>query len=151
MATDYLEIENEDTQAGKYLTFVLGKDTYGVEIRYVIEIVGMQPVTPIPEAPEYLKGIINLRGQIITVTDLNIKFRKKPVQYDEKTCIIIINMEKESAGLIVDRVADVVAIEDEYIEPLPEKGLGAKNKYLRGIGKIGNDIKLIVDCEKLFN
>jgi len=153
MAMNWVEQieETEDTQAGRYLTFASGKDTFAIEIRHVTEIVGMQPVTSLPEAPEYVKGIINLRGQIITVTDLNIRFKKKPEPYDDKTCIIIIDTGEESLGLIVPRVADVVNIEDEYVEAPPDKGLGVKSKYLKGIGKIGNEIKLILDTQKLFS
>jgi len=141
----------EDTQKGKYLTFLLGKEAYGIEIKFVTEIIGIQPITEIPEMPEYVKGIINLRGKIIPVMDVRLRFKKKPVDYNDRTCIIVIDVENVSIGLIVDSVSEVLSIPDENIVPPPEMNRGSENRYIKAIGKVENNIKLILDCQKLIN
>ena len=143
-------LETEDTQHGRYLTFALGMEIFGIEIRFVTEIVGMQPITSLPEAPDYMKGIINLRGKIIPVIDIRLKFKKEPKDYDDRTCIIVIDILEVTVGLIVDNVAEVLMIADENISPPPDKKAGLQNRYLAGIGKVGNDVKLLLSCEKLF-
>jgi purine-binding chemotaxis protein CheW len=142
--------ENEDTQHGRFLTFALGAEIFGIEIRFVTEIVGMQPITPLPEAPSYMKGIINLRGKIIPVIDIRLKFKKEPKEYDDRTCIIVIDLDEVTVGLIVDNVSEVLMIEDENISSPPDQRAGLQNKYLAGIGKVGNDVKLLLSCERLF-
>lgn len=143
-----LEFE-EDTQKNRYLTFSLGKETYGVEIKYVIEIIGIQIITEVPELPEYIKGIINLRGKIIPVMDVRLRFKKDPLEYNDRTCVIIVDINEISIGLIVDKVAEVVRIpEEDIIEP-PQMNKGVKNRYIKNMGKIGDDVKLLLDCEKL--
>lgn len=143
--------QQEDTQYGRYLTFYLLDDVYGIEIKYVTEIIGMLPVTSVPEVADYIKGIINLRGKIIPVIDMRIKFNKPPAEYDDRTCIIIVETEDLILGLIVDRVADVMTINDEDIAPPPSHKSGIRNRYIRGIGKVSGGIKLLLDCDKLFN
>lgn len=142
--------ENEDTQHGRFLTFALGTEIFGIEIRFVTEIVGMQPITSLPEAPAYMKGIINLRGKIIPVIDIRLKFKKEPKEYDDRTCIIVIDLSDVTVGLIVDHVAEVLMIEDGNIAPPPDQKAGLQNRYLAGIGKVGNDVKLLLSCERLF-
>lgn len=143
-----LEIE-EDTQKGRYLTFSLGKETYGIEIKYVIEIIGIQNITEIPELPKYIKGIINLRGKIIPVMDVRIRFKKEPREYNDRTCVIVVDINNISIGLIVDSVAEVLTIpEVDIVEP-PQMNRGFNNRYIKNIGKVGNDVKLLLDCEKL--
>ena len=105
----------EDSQKGKYLTFNLGQESFGIEIKYVTEIVGLQPIMVVPEVAEYVKGIINLRGRIIPVIDIRLKFKKTPVAYDDRTCIIVIEIRGISCGLIVDQVAEVMDIADDQI------------------------------------
>lgn len=139
----------EDTQKGKYLTFNLGQESFGIEIKYVTEIVGLQPITVIPEVAEYVKGIINLRGKIIPVIDIRLKFKKVPVAYDDRTCIIVIEISGISVGLIVDQVAEVMDISDEHIVPPPDAKTGFSNRYIKGIGNIGSEVKLLLDGEKL--
>jgi len=143
--------EEEDTQKGKYLTFLVGKETYAVEIRYVTEIIGLQPITEVPELPVYLKGIINLRGKIIPVMDVRLRFKKKPIDYNDRTCVIVIDVENISVGLIVDNVSEVLSISDENIVPPPEMDRGSENRYIKAIGKVENDVKLILDCRKLLS
>lgn len=143
-------IDEEDTQRGRYLTFAVGEELYGIEISFVTEIVGIQPITSLPEAPDYMKGIINLRGKIIPVIDIRLKFKKLPKEYDDRTCIIVIDIQDVTVGLIVDNVAEVLMIEDGNISTPPDLRAGLQNRYLAGIGKVGNDVKLLLSCEKLF-
>lgn len=145
-----IEME-EDTQKDRYLTFSLGNENYGIEIKYVIEIIGIQSITEIPELPEYVKGIINLRGKIIPVLDVRLRFKKKPKDYNDRTCVIVVDIKDVSVGLIVDRVAEVITIsEDDIVEP-PQMNQGFNNRYIKKIGKIGSEVKLLLDCEKLLS
>lgn len=139
----------EDAQKGKYLTFLLGNEVYAIEINYVTEIVGIQPITEVPELPAYIKGIINLRGRIIPVMDVRLRFGKPPVDYNDRTCIIVINIEDISIGLIVDNVSEVLSISDENIVPPPEINKNTESRCIKAIGKAENDVKLILDCNKL--
>ncbi|MDP4094261.1 MAG: chemotaxis protein CheW [Bacillota bacterium] len=141
----------EDTQKGKFLTFSVGKEMYAIEIKFVTEIIGIQPITEVPELPEYIKGIINLRGKIIPVMDVRIRFIKKPVEYNDRTCVIVIEVKDISIGLIVDNVSEVLSIADVDIVPPPDMNKEAENKYIKAIGKVGKEVKLILDCERLIN
>ncbi len=140
----------EDTQRGKFLTFVIAREEYAIEIKYVTEIIGgIQAITEVPEVPEYVRGIINLRGKIIPVMDVNIRFKKEPKPYDDRTCIIVIDIEDLSVGLIVDNVAEVLSIADENIVIPPDSKSGFHNRYIKGIGKVAEAVKLILDCNLL--
>lgn len=143
------EMEEEDTLKGRFLTFSLENQAYGIEIKYVTEIIGIQPITEVPEVPPYIKGIINLRGKIIPVIDVRIKFKRKAIEYDDRTCIIVVDIQNLSVGLIVDNVSEVITISDENIVPPPDYKTGFQNRYIKGIGKVGSDIKLLLDCNKL--
>ncbi len=147
---DTLELE-EDTQKDKYLTFALGKEEYGIEIKHVTEIVGLQTITEVPELPDYVKGIINLRGKIIPVVDVRLRFRKGAREYDDRTCTIVIQVKSVSVGLIVDAVAEVLSISEENIVPPPQLSSSYHHKYIKGIGKVGNNVKLLLDCDKLLS
>lgn len=142
-----LEVE-EDTQKGKYLTFSLGKEMYGMEIRNVTEIIGIQPITEVPELPNYIRGIINLRGKIIPVMDVRLKFKKEYREYNDRTCIVVIDTKDISIGLIVDSVSEVLAIPEEDIVDPPDININSQ-KYIKAIGKTGSEVKLLLDCEKL--
>lgn len=139
----------EDTQKGRFLTFSLGKEGYGIEIKYVTEIIGIQAITEIPELPEYVRGIINLRGKIIPVMDVRLRFKKEPKEYNDRTCVIVIDIKDVSIGLIVDTVAEVLTIPDENIVEPPKMNKGFYNRYIKNIGKVGNEVMLLLDCEKL--
>jgi len=143
-----LQEQEEDTLKGKYLIFSLGNEMYGMEIRHITEIIGIQPITEVPEMPAYVRGITNLRGKIIPVMDARLRFKKPARDYDDMTCIIVIDTNAKSIGLIVDRVSEVLAIEDEEIVPPPNIGEEG-HRYIKGIGKSGGDVKLLLDCEKL--
>lgn len=141
--------EEEDTQKGRYLTFSLGNEDYGIEIKYVTEIIGIQSITEIPELPEYVRGVINLRGKIIPVMDMRLRFKKQAKEYNDRTCVIVIEIEDLSIGLIVDCVSEVIAIAEGDVVLPPAVSKNFHNRYIKGIGKVGNDVKLILDSEKL--
>ena len=149
MTTEVDEME-EDTQKGKFLTFSLGEEYYGIDIMYVTEIIGIQPITVVPSLPDFIKGIINLRGKIIPVMDARLKFRKEPEAYNDRTCIIVVDILEISIGIIVDAVSEVLNISDENIVPPPNLNTGGR-KYIKSIGKSENNVTLILDCEKLLN
>ncbi len=142
------ETEDEDTLKGKYLIFKLGNELYGMEIRYITEIIGLQPITEVPEMPDYVKGITNLRGKIIPVMDARLRFKKPEREYDDRTCIIVLDTNDISIGLIVDGVSEVLAIQDDDIAAPPEISKNG-NRYIKGIGKAGGSVKLLLDCQKL--
>jgi len=143
--------EFEDTQKGKFLTFSVGKESYGIEIKFVTEIIGIQDITEVPELPNYVRGIINLRGKIIPVIDVRLRFKKELKDYNDRTCIVVIDIKDTFVGLIVDNVAEVIKIDDSNIVPPPDMKIGFHNRYVRGIGKVGTEIKLLLDCDKLLN
>lgn len=137
--------EIEDTQEGLYLTFFIGEEVFGIGIEYVKEIIGIQPITRIPEFPDHIKGVINLRGKIIPVMDVRLRFKKPEQPYDTRTCIIVVDIFSNSIGLIVDRVAEVIAIPESEIAAPPEINRQA-GSYIKGFGKVGGEIKLLLDC-----
>jgi purine-binding chemotaxis protein CheW len=145
-----LDDMEEDTQKGKFLTFSLGEEFYGIDIMYVTEIVGIQPITVVPEMPNFIKGIINLRGKIIPVMDARLKFKKPPQAYNDRTCIIVIDVSDISIGIIVDAVSEVLNISDENIVPPPSLNTGGR-KYIKSVGKSGDNVTLILDCDKLLD
>jgi len=142
--------EDEDTQKDKFLIFTLGKEFYGIEISTVTEIIGIQPITEVPELPEYIRGIINLRGKIIPVMDVRMRFKKPFIEYNDRTCVVVIDINDISVGLIVDSVSEVTVIPDSDIVEPPEINK-ISNKFIKGIGKIGNEVKLLLDCNQLLN
>ncbi|GAE90681.1 chemotaxis protein CheW [Acetivibrio straminisolvens] len=143
-----LGLGQEETQRDKYLTFLVEKEYYGIEIKYVTEIIGIQSVTEVPDLPEYIRGIINLRGKIIPVMDVRLRFGKEFREYDDRTCIIVIDAENILIGLIVDSVCEVMSIPNEEIVAPPDFNQ-SENKFIKGIGKTGSEVKLILDCERL--
>jgi purine-binding chemotaxis protein CheW len=146
-----MDMLNEDTQEDRFLTFSLGNESYGIEIRYVTEIIGIQPITEIPELPEYIKGIINLRGKIIPVMDIRLRFKKEPKDYNDRTCVIVVDIRDVSIGLIVDSVSEVITIPKQDIVEPPQMNKGYQNRYIKSIGKVGSEVKLLLDCEMLLN
>ena len=142
------ESENEETLKGKYLIFKMDNEEYGLEIKYVTEIIGIQPITQVPEMPAYIKGVTNLRGKIIPVMDARLRFKKKTKKYDDRTCIIVLEANTLSIGLIVDGVEEVVLLREEDIAEPPEMGKGG-HRFLKGIGKAEGSVKLLLDCQRL--
>lgn len=147
---DDLMVQQEETHKDKFLTFTLGKEYYGIEIKYVTEIIGIQPITEVPELPEYIRGIVNLRGKIIPVMDVRLRFKKEFKEYNDRTCVIVIDAENILIGLIVDSVSEVLSIPNADIVVPPDLSHNG-NKYIKGIGKVGSDVKLILDCKKLLS
>lgn len=146
------EEELEDIRQGKYMTFQVGTDVFGIELKYVNEIIQMQPVTPIPEVEHFIKGLINLRGKIIPVIDVADRFGKESFEYNDRTCVVVIEVKNIEVGLIIENIAEVVSIEEEDILPPPTVGHGSiQNKFVRGIGKIGENVKLLLDPVKLLS
>lgn len=143
--------EVEDTQKGKFLTFRLDNEVFGIEIKYVTEIIDVQPITYVPQVPDYVKGIINLRGMIIPVIDVRLRFKKEPKEYDERTCIVVIDIKDITIGLIVDCVVEVIKINDDSIVPPPNYKAGFHNPYIKGVGKVGNEVDLLLDCERIIS
>ncbi|ENK0556000.1 chemotaxis protein CheW [Clostridium sporogenes] len=143
--------EQEDTQKDKYLIFSIDKEFYGIDIKYVIEIIGIEPITEVPQLPNYVKGVINLRGKIIPVMDVRLKFKKEAKEYDDRTCIIVVQIEDLCIGLIIDRVLEVANIDkkDISLPPKINKNNENANRYINGIGKVDKDVRLLIDCNKL--
>lgn len=141
-----------DGQKGKYMTFKSGNEYFGLKIQYVNEIISFQSITAIPETEDYIKGLINLRGKILPVIDVRLRFKQEPFEYNDRTCIIVINMKDMVVGLIVEKIAEVVEISDENILPPPSIGrMDEHNRYVYGIGRVGDSVKLLLDPDKLLN
>ncbi|MBR6637519.1 MAG: purine-binding chemotaxis protein CheW [Lachnospiraceae bacterium] len=140
-----------ETQQDTYVTFYSGNECFALEIQYVNEIIVYQEITQIPESEDYIKGLINLRGKIIPVMDVRLRFKQEPKKYTDRTCIIIVNVKGTVAGLIVDKMAEVVKIAAEDILEPPTLGSEDKsqNRYVYGIGKVGDSVKLLLDPDKL--
>lgn len=146
--TDEIDV-NE--MKGKYLTFWTDKQLFGVPISDIVQIIGNQEITPIPDSPRYAKGVINLRGNIIPVIDVRLRFGKEEAKYDEKTCIIVSKIEDNHIGFIVDSVDEVTTIDDRDISPPPRMSKDRTNLYLTGIGKIENKVVMLLDTSKILN
>lgn len=136
------------SRAGKYLTFFLAGEEYGLEILKVSEIIGLQPITRVPRMPEFVRGVINLRGKVIPITDLRMKFGMG-AEDSEDSCIIVVQMRGIQTGIVVDRVSEVVAINESDIEDAPSFGAGIRTEFLLGIGKAGGRVKLLLDIDKV--
>ena len=144
---------DNDSQKDKYVTFKSGNEYFGIKIEYVNEIIVYQEITEIPETEGYIKGLINLRGKIIPVIDVRIRFKQEPFEYNDRTCIIVLNVKELVVGLIVEKIAEVVEITEGNILPNPKIGKAdrSQNKYVYGIGKVGDEVKLLLDPERLLN
>lgn len=140
--------EADDDLTGKFLTFYIEDAVYGVELLHVLEIIGVQPITYVPGTPGYVKGIINLRGRIVPVIDVRLKFSLVEKDYDERTCIIVIDMDEMLVGLIVDSVSEVVNVGSDVLSDLPEFNNVNTNRYLKSILKAENHLVLNLDCQK---
>lgn len=151
---DLMDISEEDeAQKSKYMTFKSGNEYFGLKIQYVNEIIQIPSITAIPRTEEYIKGLINLRGKIIPVIDVRLRFKQEAFEYDDRTCIIVVMVDDVVVGLIVEQIADVIEIRDENILPPPKAGRGdrADHKFVYGIARVGNSVKLLLDPDKLLN
>jgi len=144
------EIQGEDTLDGRYLTFFLDDELYGIEIRHIIEIIGIQPITVIPDMPDYIKGITNLRGKIIPVMDARLRFKYEERTHDDRTCIIVLEVEDISMGVIVDAVSEVIVLGTTDVDT-PPAVMGRAQDYIQGIGKNGEEVVMLLDSELLLS
>ncbi len=146
---EILAAVQEDSQEDKYLTFKIGKEEYAIDIQFVTEIIGIQKITDLPDVPVYVKGVINLRGKVIPVIEVRLRFGFEERPYDERTCIVVVNLENVSVGLIVDSVNEVLDIPGERIDPPPAVRKGTESRYVQGLGKVDEDVKIILNINKL--
>ena len=139
------------TREGKYLTFSLADEEYGIGILTIKEIIGMMPVTSVPQTPEFIKGVINLRGKVIPVIDLRLKFKMESVEYTERTCIIVVEVEGTGSsilmGIVVDSVSEVLNIKNNEIEDTPAFGTKIDTEYILGMAKKEGGVKILLDID----
>ncbi|MCP3875378.1 MAG: purine-binding chemotaxis protein CheW [Desulfobacteraceae bacterium] len=142
-------------KTGKYLTFTLAEEEYGVGILKVKEIIGMMPITSVPRTPEFVKGVINLRGKVIPVMDLRLKFDMGEIPYTDRTCIIVVEIDSESGtvliGIVVDAVSEVLNITEEEIEEAPTFGSKLDTDYILGMAKMEGNVKILLDIDRVLN
>ncbi len=131
----------------KYLTFVLAEEEYGLDVQVVREIIGMQAITAVPQTPDFMKGVINLRGKVIPVLDLRVKFGMPELAYTPATCIIVVAVLDLLIGIVVDTVSEVLDIAAEDIEPPPQFGTNVRTDFIRGMAKVRDTVKLLLDIE----
>ena len=138
---------------GKYLTFTLAQEEYGVGILKIKEIIGMLPITTVPQTPEFVKGVINLRGKVIPVVDLRVRFDMEAMDYTERTCIIVVEVEGTVntilMGVVVDSVSEVLNIKNEEIEDPPSFGTKLDLDYILGMAKMEGGVKILLDIDKV--
>jgi purine-binding chemotaxis protein CheW len=140
-----------DERAGKYLTFVLGDEEYGLQILRVREIIGMMEITAVPQTPPFVKGVVNLRGKVIPVIDLRLKFGMAEKEPTEATCIIVVEVGGLQVGIIVDTVSEVLDIEAGQIEDPPRFGTEVNTRFILGMGKVEKDVKILLDIERVLS
>ena len=142
-------------RAGKYLTFSLADEEYGIGILKVKEIIGMMPITPVPQTPSFVKGVINLRGKVIPVVDLRLKFGMDSMDYTERTCIIVVEIEASSGsilmGIVVDSVSEVMQIKSDDIEDTPRFGTKLNTDYILGMAKMEGKVKILLDIDSVLS
>ena len=145
--------EKKDTSAmdGKFLTFILGKEVYGIEILKVREIIGLMDITTVPQTPEYMKGVINLRGKVIPVIDLRLKFGMPEEEHTQETCVIVVEVNNTSLGIIVDSVSEVSDINGGEIEDAPSFGQGIDTSFIMALGKVKDKIIILLDIEAVLS
>lgn len=146
---EFYDEDDEDTLLDKYLIFECDQKLYALEIRYVTEIVAAQPITEVPDLPPSIKGIINLRGKVFPVLDVRIRFNLPSVEFTERTCFIIASMDDSTIGLIVDAVKEVEIISPDQIEHPPKMGDALNSRFVKGIGKSQNNVKIILELKNL--
>lgn len=144
-------ISRADGSGEEFLAFRLGREEYGIDILKVQEIRGYESVTRIANAPAWLKGVMNLRGTIVPILDLRIKFRQETVSYDQYTVVIIVDLHARTTGIVVDGVSDVLTLMPAQIKPAPQLTGGMETDYIRGLGSVDTRMLILVDIEKLIN
>lgn len=145
------EMEGVEGISVKYLTFEIDKETYGIEIRDIVQIIEMQDITYVPDQAEYVKGVINLRGQIIPVIEVRVRLKKEPIEYDDRTCIVVVNHGDMMVGLIVDRVCEVLNIKESKIAETPKLHKENNVDYISGIAHLNQCIMMLLDIRKMLD
>lgn len=135
----------------RFLIIMVKDQFFGIEITNVLEIIEMLPITKVPGIPECIKGIVNIRGMIVSIIDIRLRFGYEEIAYNERTCVVVVDHSGVSVGVIVDQVLGVINIAQEEISPPPDKGLNNKETYIRGIGRANNETQLLLDCDKLLD
>ncbi len=148
--------EIEDSLKNKYLTFDIEDESFAIPIKYVNQIIGIQKISNMPDTPQYVKGVVNLRGKVIPVIDARLRFGLHSIDYNDRTCIIVMIIHDDLYGLIVDKVSEVVIIKEDQVTPPLNQKLTKGNKYIAGIGKVGDQVKIIISpneilSEEVFN
>jgi purine-binding chemotaxis protein CheW len=143
----------KDSLAGKYLTFTLDNEEYGIALLKVKEIIGMMPITSVPQTPEYVKGVINLRGKVIPVSDLRLRFEMAAANYTDRTCIIVVEIHGEETtiqvGIVVDAVSEVMNIKAEEVEEAPSFGTKVETDYILGMANMEGQVKILLDIDRV--
>lgn len=141
------------TNEGKYLTFALDGEEYGIAIRKVKEIIGMMTITYVPQTPGFVKGVINLRGKVIPVVDLRLKFGMKAIEYTERTCIVVVEIMNRAndvqIGIVVDTVSEVLNIKEDDVEDTPTFGSRFDARFIRGMAKTGDNVKILLNIDEV--
>ena len=145
------ERTEKSTLEGKFLTFVLSNEEYGIEILKVREIIGLMDITSVPQTPDYMKGVINLRGKVIPVIDLRMKFSMPEEEHTQETCVIVVEVNGTSIGLIVDSVSEVSDIGSGEIENAPKFGQGIDTSFIMGLGKVKEKIIIMLDIDEVLS
>jgi purine-binding chemotaxis protein CheW len=143
--------QDENTMQGKYLALYLDDQQFGIAIDFVVDIIQVQPITRVPNCPDFVKGITNLRGKVIPIVDLRLRFGKSAKDYTNRTCIIVLEDEGASVGLIVDSVSVVLNLDDSQISPPPSFSQGIETKFISGVGRGEGGISLILDCKTVLD
>jgi purine-binding chemotaxis protein CheW len=145
----------QDVRSGKYLTFALSNEEFGIRVLKVREIMGLQEITAVPQTPAHVKGVINLRGRVVPVIDLRLKFGLPQAEYSQRTCIIVTQVQGESGplmmGIVVDGVSEVLNLSDQEIEDTPDFGEDIGNRYLLGMAKVKGKVKILLDIDKVLS
>jgi purine-binding chemotaxis protein CheW len=145
------DITKTSSHEGKYLTFILCNEEYGIEILKVREIIGVMPITPVPQTPTFIKGVINLRGKVIPVIDLRLKFGFNEAEHTKETCIIVVEVVNTLTGIIVDTVSEVLDVSSEEMESSPRFGSSVNTEIFLGMAKIKGRVKILLDIDKILN
>ncbi|MBT3877746.1 MAG: chemotaxis protein CheW [Candidatus Scalindua sp.] len=143
--------EKKNVIEGKFLTFALSNEEYGIEILRVREIIGLMDITTVPQTPDYMKGVINLRGKVIPVIDLRLKFSMQEEIHTQETCVIVVEVNNTSIGIIVDSVSEVLDIKSGDIEETPSFGQGIDTNFIMGLGKVKEQIIILLDIESVLS
>ena len=148
--SDFFDETDDEIQENKFLMCKIGDETYGIDIQHVTDIIELQKITEVPDMPQYVKGVINLRGNVIPVIDMRLRFGMESKEFDDRTVITVVNIKSNSIGFIVDTATEVVDIPEKSIDPPPSfHESGEQKKYIAGLGKLEDQVIILLDMEKL--